>query len=443
MTISERTHRLLLLLIGGGVIIFILWGGATLFQSHFVLTAIPARTSVHFAPNTGVWDNVVFRSLQAFYTGNVEAGALGKPLPFGGIGQGMQLQSGQVSPLATMEAVPLGGARAIDLARAADGSMLVLMKGVRQGGIGSYEVRSYAADNSASTFAAWDEQAGDPAVFRIAADRDGSLWVGGSSGRIGRCLESGSPSWFKEGSSGLQGTVSDLAVDGAGRVWATDGTGLALGGQDAFAPFDFLPRIRQEDRTKILADLAAMPESARPRPMSGDNGLLRAALLPRRIDVLSNGEVGLVTADTAFVFPLALQNSIRWIDTSISATIPLAFEPDGALFVRNIADGGLVHVWATGTFEYVSSAIPNDARTSPPLFAPGADRLYALDRGAASSTILWTSIGGNWTAEIVATSGTVPGEAVAKIGADGGGVVWGISSSGGLLRIKRGSGYAP
>ncbi len=439
MTITERTHRILLLLIGGIIVIFVLWGGTTLFRTHFVLTAIPARSSVHFEPNKGAWENPVFRSLRPFFTGSVEVGALGKPLPFSPGGGGGQLLQGQVSLLAMMEDVPLGGARALDLSRAGDGSMLVLLKGIREGGIGTYEIRAYAPDGSVSTFAAWDEHPGDPAVFRIAGGSDGSVWVGGSAGRVGRSEKSGAPIWFAAGSTGLQGTVTDLIVDGADRVWATDGTDLALGGQEAFAPFDLLTNIREDERQQILSGLTAMPDAARPRALSGDNGLLRAALLPRRLDVLSDGETGLVTADAAFIFPLALQNGIRWIDTSISTAVPLAFDPNGNVFSRQISDGNLVRSWATGTLAYASSAIPKDARVSPSLFAPGGNALVALDF-SPSSTVLWTDRGGDWTAEVVAASGTIPGDGVSKVGADGTGNVWAILNQGGLLHIRKGAG---
>jgi len=237
--------------------------------------------------------------------------------------------------------------------------------------------------------------------------------------------------------TGLAGSVTSMAVDGAGRVWATDGASLALGGRDAFAPFPFASRLRAEDSAALVAEALEMPEETRPTPLEGADGLLRALIAPRRLSVLSNGEMGLIAARTAFVFPLALQNSIRWTDVS-AASVPLAFDGSGDVYARSIVDGAFTRVWATGTTAYTSVPLPRDARVNPDLFGSGPDGLFALDY-VPTSTVLWTARGGTWTAQIVAASGTAPGDEVVRVGSDGAGNIFAILRQGGLIRIRRGS----
>jgi hypothetical protein len=424
---SERTYRLLLFIIGGGVIVLAFWGGMRAFMMKFSAEPVPPKARVRFDPNTGAFRDAQFSSLTAFYSGTVVAGAIGKPFPFNSGGDGARLLQGQTSPLSTLEEISLGGARAIDLSRSSDGSVLVLLAGTTEAGA-SYEIRSFAVDGSAETFSSWRSGTGDPSAVRLAAGSDGSAWIGGSGGEIGRCERGGVPTWFSPSETGLSGRVLDMSIDGAGRVWATDGENLALGGRDAFAPFAFISRLSAEDRRKIAVSATAE---------NSDEDAVRSALFPRKFGVLSSGEMGLVTAHAALVFPLALQNSLRFVDVPASV-VPLTFSPDGNVYGKNIADGGLVRMWATGTSAYATTALPRAARTAPDLFDAGPSGFFALDY-VPTSTVLWTAREGEWTAEIVAASGTAPGDTALRICADGAGNIFANLKQGGLLRIRKGS----
>jgi len=184
-----------------------------------------------------------------------------------------------------------------------------------------------------------------------------------------------------------------------------------------------------------LGDLAALPDSARPEPLAGADGLLRAALIPRRLSTVG-AQIGIVAERAAFI--VDAQGGIRRVLTTSPASIPLAFGPEGDLFGRNAQNGELVRFGATGTTAYPSAASPQASRSAPGLFAASADALYALDY-APSATVLWTARGGNWTAEIVAASGTVPADTPVALGTDGSGTVWAVFRSGALLRVKKGS----
>ncbi len=436
---SELIHRILVLVIGGGVLAFVFWGGMQLFSSKFVPVSIPSRKDIRFEPKREVWENTLFSSLQGFFTGNVTPGALGKSLPFeGGAGSQQQLLQGQVSPLASMEEISLAGARAVSVSRSSDGTMAVLLSSPRPAGGDAYEIRLYAADQSATTFAAWQTGPTDPVVWKIAASNDGSVWLGGTSGYIARCEKNGTPTPILPESTGLHGNIQDIAIDGAGRVWATDRTALALGGVDSFAPFDFSSRLRAEEQRALLNELSKMPDAPSVTSDADQQALLKTALHPYAFSVLANGEIGLNTKLAAFVFPLALQNSIRWIDTGLPASMPLAFDPNGGVFTLNAATHQMQYVWATGTRLYASEATPSAVPSSA--FANGLDGVYALSN-SASSTVLWIGRSGNWVAQIVAASGTISAaDGVAQAAVDGSGTFWATSPSGKLLHVRKGSG---
>jgi hypothetical protein len=320
--------------------------------------------------------------------------------------------------------------------------MNVLLRGERDGGGFLYEIRTYATDRTISTYATWQTGSNDPVVSHLVSSADGSVWIGGRSGYIAHCEKNGAPVAVQQNSTGLTDSIQDLAVDGTGRVWATDGIGLALGGVDAFAPFDFYSRVREESRNTLLSELMKIPDIPQEVLNAGDAAkeeMLRKAMRPFRFSVLANGEIGLRTDFAAFIFPLALQNSIRWIDTDLPSYLPKAFDPSGGVYtIRGDASAGMNYVWATGTRSLGTSALPSSEGST---FGLGTDALYALEQ-KASSTVLWVGRSGNWVAQIVASSGTVPlNEQPLKLDIDGERNVWVVLTGGHLLRIQKGKAF--
>ncbi len=416
-----------------GILVYV---GMRVFQPVEVPPPPPPKAPVTFDPEAGVRSNPLFEALKAFVTGKVDLGPVGNPNPFMAGGAGAQLSPGQASRLATAEELTMY-AIVKDLVRGTDGSMLTLLYGVTESGI-VYEIRSYPPEGEATTLATWTAiDRADLRVARIAQDQSGRVWMMNDEGGIGYVEPDGNPRWLTAVETYLEGAHA-MVVDGADRLWITDGSTVSYGGERAFTSLSLMEEMTTEDQITLNTQVAALSDDVRPVPVEGLDGLIRAALLPELFHLLSDGRVALTTGYTAFTFPLSLQSRPTWHDLLEESVLPLAFAPNGDIWGVRYTDDALMRVWATGTEEYTSeTSVPQQVKVNPALFGASEDKLYTVDY-TTSAPYLWTTAGETWSVQVVVASGTLPNDTPMKVAVDGIGNVWMLMKQGGVVRITHG-----
>lgn len=415
------------------------WVGMVVFEPAPVPPIPPPRTRVSFDAKADIRQNRLFNALRAVITGEIEPGALGKLNPFVGPAGAGQSGSAAGSGLGVAEEIALGGSGAVSLSPGRDGSMLVLLEG-KSGADRIYEVRRFGTDGLVSSLVNWTLVEGDvsgsndalvPAAF--AQDRDGKLWFVSAAGRVAYAepapplARGGVPAWSAMPLVLFAGANVQARFDGNDRLWVTDGNTLYGGDGQSFEAYD-LSRLLSEDKRQFV-------QSAQPA---------ERAMSPSRIQVLAGGRLGVLTPAAGIVLPLASPEQPIVFDLIPTSTefvppgIAWGQTPDGDLLYAP-KDGSvkLTRLSATGTRMYDDPyAMPRRAFLDPfSLTLSDARALYALDY-TPTSTILWTLAGENWTADIVAASGTLPNDAPRRIEPDGAGNVWAILRQRGLLRVS-------
>lgn len=397
------------------------------------------KSRIVFNPKFDIRSHVLFQGLRAFVTGIVEPGILGRPVPFAGPQEALQLESGQTSRLAIAEEIPLFGGRAIDITPASDGAMLALLAGRAGEGETLYEIRSYAANGSVRTISSWMASAvADLEPVRFAQDSSGLIWLGSGAGRIGTLTDGSPPLWKPETDIRLFSGVRQMVFDDAMRLWVTDGFHVSVGMGEGLTPLDIYGRMTDADRIILGNQLTQIPEAVRPLPMEGPDGLLKASLVPERLFARADGGMSLNTGYAILQFSSALEKPPQLINTLATSSLPIAAAPNGDVWAERYTDGGIIRIWATGTRSYAGAPIPRQAVSHPELFASDRNALFALDY-SPTSTVLWSTKGSEWQAQVVAASGTIPADTPVKVSIDGGGNMWAIFVQGGLLRIQKGA----
>lgn len=434
-SITKKLAVLIAAIVAFGAIV---WVGMRVFEPVSVPPPIAAKAHVTFDPKTDIRSNPLFDTLRLFVAGDIQAGALGKAFPFLRDGQGaIPGQAG--SRLASAEELLLSGAVARDLARSSSGEMLILLSGVGGDGTISYEIRSYPFGFEPETFASWTAPSRpDTRVVRIAQDRQDRVWLLNEEGGVGYIFAGGSPVWPQGLQTGLSGG-SLIAVDGADRIWVTDGTNVSIGGEREFTLMNIAESMREMDRIAFNQQLTDASSDIRPEPLSGPEGLLRAGLLPESFRMLSDGRIALVTGYTVLAFPLSLQTPPDWTDLLSAGISPLTVGPNGDVWGVERETGGLARIWATGTRSYADEASsPEDVKQNPDLFASFDATLYTLDYSTAAP-FLWSTQGEHWSAKVVVASGTLPEDMPRRIAVDAMGDVWALMSQGGVVHITNGT----
>ncbi|MEN9557949.1 MAG: hypothetical protein RL141_318 [Candidatus Parcubacteria bacterium] len=433
---SALIHRLALVFSALVALGVMAWIALRVVAPVAVLPPPPAKTQVRFDPKTDVRTHPLFSTLSAVIRGDLQPGPMGRTNPFVGSGQALPAAQPVASRLGTVQEIPLGeGVRMRALAPAKDGAILAL---VDRGSL-SFEIRRYrAGEEGFSVAATWQLTAGSvqdawiPVAFL--QDGFGKVWLLSRGGYVGSIQTDGKPSWdatpvFMGADGGSLEAWGALAVDGAGRLWATDGQRVAAGTDGRFSPVDLLVSLSDAQR----AALAAAPgiPGAAPRLGWGD----AAPEAPRRLAALADGRMSVITPALGLVFPLSLQGRAEVFDLiDARAGVPFAFGTTGELWART--GEGLVRLRGAERQAYNDMIVlPKQALLQPRLAETGRAGLVALDY-VPDATVLWEVVDGEWVARATGSAGAQPQDSAERIVADGEGNVWAILRQRGLLLVR-------
>ncbi len=430
---SAAFQNIILVLSALAVLGAAVWVGMVVFEPAPVPPIPPSRARVSFDAKADIRQNRLFDTLRAVITGEIEPGALGKLNPFTGPAGSGQSGSAAGSGLGVAEEIALGGSGAIALSPGRDGSMLILLEG-RSGADRVYEVRRFGADGSVGSLVNWtlvesDISGSNGALIPVAfaQDRNGTIWFVSAAGRVAYAEPGAVPAWTAAPLVLFAGANVQIRFDGNDRLWVTDGNILYGGDGQSFEAHDLSQLLSAEKREFIR-----------------DAQLTEQLMSPRRIQVLAGGRLGVLTPAAGIMLPLASPGQPIVFDLIPTSTelalggVAWGQTPDGDLLYA--PDAGaltLTRLSVTGSRTYSDPyAMPRRALLDPlGLSLTNARALYALDY-TPTSTVLWTLAGENWTADIVAASGTLPNDAPRRIEPDGAGNVWAILRQRGLLRVS-------
>lgn len=428
-------YRILLALSAVVFLGVLIWVAMRFFEPAPAVELPATKSRVVFNPSIDIRSNPLFEGLKAFFGGAVEPGILGKPIPFVAPSSTLASVSGSTS-LATGEELPLAGAHAVDLTRAPNGAMLVLLSGTSNDGT-VFEVRSFGTDGSVQSISSWrstGETGLDP--VRLAQAQDGTLWLGSATGRLGTLDAGSAPLWKPSAEVQLFAGAAQLLFDAASRLWVTDGFAMYLRNGGSLTPVDLYGSMTETDRTILANQLTQVPDSAKPLPLEGPDGLLKAALVPDRLTALADGGMMVNTGYAAIRLPSSASAPPVLVNTLATSSLPIAVAPNGDVWAERFTDRALVRLWATGTRSYVGVPAPTRALAHPQEFVSDLSTLYVLDY-SPTSTVVWSTGGTEWLAQAVAASGTLPNDVPVHVEVDGAGNLWAIMSQGGLVRILR------
>lgn len=440
------------------------WIGFRLFAPVPVPPVPPPKAGVQFDPRADVRQNPLFGTLRAVLRGQIEPGILGHFNPFSSDNEGAD--SGVPGTPDTgeglsvgVEEMSLGGRQALALSRANDGAMLVLLGGL-EGSERSYEIRRYDAVNGESTTAArWNLQpsgtVSSESLIPVALQQDGfgKLWLLSRNGYVGSIQSDGMPTWsaasvFASPDPDLLDAFGGMAVDGAGRLWLTDGKQVVVGNGVGFETFDVSARLPDALRAALQGanTAAAVPGAWNATPFSSlartlwlDAGVPMDA--PKRVTMLPNGSMSItapafvLTIPVTFTGPAEVISTIGSSGANILSSAALGLAPAGDGSVWASRGNSWLHVRATSSAVFADpSLLPRQALYAPGLLAAGPTALYALDY-ASSTTVLWVLSGERWTGQRVPPAGPQPDDVAVRISVDGRGNVWALLKQKGLLRV--------
>lgn len=384
----------------------------------------PSKADVTFDPKGDVRSHPLFNTLRTLTRGNVMAGMLGKQNPFlGGSGSAEALKQ-SARTLGTIQEVSLGGGRVVAISRGSQAGITVLA----QQPSGAYEVWRFTRDGTSQSVGSWSVTSGDAGITPVAVqeDRNGTVWLLSSTGRIGSLQSDGRPLWGSVPVEGIQAPVSAsqaaFELDGAGRMWFTDGQSVFVGNGIGFQRIDLEAQLTSSNRQAL-----GVSEGA---PLSAD------ITAPRRLQALADGRIAVLTARLTAAFPLNLQGAAEVV---VPRGGVVAMEPNGALWstVRNTT--GEVTEWvrtAQGSAQSFTSLVvlPKQAANTARLAAGGSESVYAVDYTPGAS-VLWSTREGTWVASVLSPEGAQPQDQVERIVVDQEEGVWAILAQRGLLLI--------
>lgn len=450
---SPAFHRILLVLTALAVFGAVVWAGMQVFQAVPIPPVPPAKPLVSFDPRADVRKNSLFGGLSAVFTGFVTPGALGRPNPFASIGTEQTSSSLPISSLATVREVSLNGQQALAFTPSKDGGILLLSGIPDPSGSGawSYEVRRFAEEGTLDAVGQWNV----PAVpagnvtadaitpIAILQDNQGKVWLLSREGRVGSLGSDGTPVWasaalFTSVEPARVSRWGGFALDGAGRIWVTDGNSVHVGNGSGFQAVDLLAQLSTGTRATVEESVRTALD---PRITDGWSRPLAADLdKPRRLQQVGGGRMGIITPAFGAVFPVTLQGPAevtfglaQSADQSVVG-VAAAYSPDGNLW--SSTQSKLTRHSVTSTQEYDNDdVLPRQARVNPFVYATGRNNLYALDY-SVEGTVLWKTVGNDWTAQIVLPQGPQPNDQADKVTLDSRGNMWAILAHRGLLFIR-------
>jgi hypothetical protein len=385
----------------------------------------PSKADVTFNPQVDVRNHPLFNTLRTLTRGKVMAGVLGKVNPFlGGSGSAEALQQ-SARKLGTIEEVSLGGGTAIAIASGAETGMVAL---VRKGQAG-YEVWRFTRDGNAQSLGNWSVEGNDPSITPVALqeDRNGDVWLLSAGGRIGSLQSDGRPLWGSVAIDGIQTAIAApqamFALDGAGRMWMTDGRSLFVGNGIGFQRIDLAAQLSSADRQALgVAEGQVVPE---------------AFTIPRRIQTLADGRIAILTSRFIATFPLNLQGAAA---VTVAEGNVVAVEPEGALWSVTRDASGAVTAWTRSVQGQSQSmtnlvVLPKQAGNTPALATIGNGTLYAFDY-AQEGSVLWRVQDGVWVVGVLSPEGPQPQDRVEYVVADREGAVWALLAQRGVLLLQ-------
>lgn len=384
----------------------------------------PSKGQVSFDPRVDVRNHPLFSTLQTLTRGKVLAGALGKQNPFLNGDGGIAALEESARTLGTIQEVSLNGGALIAVSRGSEKGVTALVRGSQ----GNYEVHRFYGDGTSEEVGNWTAPS-DPSIAPIALqeDRSKKVWLLSAGGRVGSLQSDGKPLWGSVALEGIQPALTpnqvSFALDGAGRMWFTDGAFVFVGNGIGFQRIDLAAQLSAENRQALGV---------------GEDGVLSLeARTPRRLQMLADGRIAVLTDRFMTTFPLNLQGLAQ---VTVAEGTIVAVEPDGTLWSVTRNADGTVTKWtrasAEGTREFTDAVVlPKQAGSSPRLAAVDGGTLYALDY-APDAAVLWSTREGIWAASVLSPQGPQPQDRVEWVVADRDGSVWAVLAQRGLLRIQ-------
>jgi hypothetical protein len=425
---SRLVHHIVLVLAAVGVLGVAWWVGSRLIEPVPPAPVPPSKASVSFDPRVDVRTKPLFNTLQTLFRGELDPGIVGRLNPFVGTEGGLEAIQEGANALGTIEEISLGGAKIISVTKGAERGVIALLR--LPGAARAYEVRRLMAEETAQGLGSWSLEANGATFEPIAAqeDRSGKVWLVSANGHIGSIQADGKPLWGSVPLTGIRSNIGTdealFALDGAGRLWLTDGDSVFVGNGVGFERIDLSAQLSGANRQSISA------------PAEGEIPL--ALRQPRRIEMLNDGRVAVITDRFVALFPLNLQGGA---DVIIAQGTAIVMEPvTGALWSVMRGGNGAVGQWVRtlGTATQSNSnlvVLPKQAGLTPALAAEDTGILYALDYAPAGS-VLWSIRDGGWVANVVAPQGTQPQDQAVRLVPDRNGAVWAVLSQRGLLLAR-------
>lgn len=423
---SHILHRIVLLISAVGVLAIAWWVGSRAIEPVPPPPIPPPKASVSFDPRVDVRTHPLFNTLQALYRGQLDAGIVGRANPFLGATGGLEaLQEGGVS-LGTIEEVALGGTRVIAASKGAEHGIVVLLQS--SANERAYEIRRLTVNGAPQGLGSWVADAGALTPIALQEDRAGVIWVLSTDGRVGSIQNDGRPLWGSLPLDGVRQSIgvgdASFALDGAGRLWLTDGESVFVGNGTGF------------ERIDLAAQLSAAHRQA--LGVSAEGDLPSNLRRPQRLQMMADGRVAVLTERFAATFPLNLQGSAEILVAPASAVV---LEPlTGALWSVERNNAGEATRWirsvTNGSRDFTDLVVlPKQAGVTPSLAAVDTGVLYALDY-APQGTILWSILDDTWVASVLAAEGPQPQDRAVQLIPDRDGGVWVLLSQRGLLLAR-------
>jgi hypothetical protein len=442
------------------------WAGFRLYEPVPIPPIPPTKASVSFDSRVDVRKNGLFGLLHSALRGDVEPGIVGHVNPFATVGAAGAGSSGatgtEQSRSGGVREISLNGGLAVAFARANNAILLLVETTPVGAAIRTFELRRYAAEGEPSTVGRWtlEGPAGTqaspdafvPAVVQV--DGFGKVWFLSTGGYIGTLQTDGTPSWnpspvFKDADAALVDAYGSMAVDGAGRLWATDGKSVIVGNGVGFETFDVTKKLSDDLKMQINAAKALVtsagvwgntPMAVYAAALSLNGGVDLDA--PRRVEALPDGRMTIMTAIYNIVIPLTITGNADVLMTYGTSGDQLL--GNGSLALSPAMDGSLwavrgsewIHLKSSSTQPYMDPLVlPNAAASNYRLAVLGTDALYALDY-SSSTTVIWKSTTDGWTGSLIPAASAQPDDVPQKAIVDGQGNVWVIMKQKGLLLVQ-------
>jgi hypothetical protein len=430
---SAAFQRIVLILAAAGTFGVAAWVGYDLFQPATAPFVAPSRARVSFDTRYDVRNNPLFTQLQPNVIGDIQTGPLGKANPFLGKGEETGSPVGGASNLPVIEQVQLGGGTLAGLERSVNGGVMAYLIGKPSEKSYSAELREYAADGSATTFASWTMDADHPEIMPVSFSQapDGTVWLGGATGMIGTVAKGEQPLWTQQAEPIVP---KEIRFDGAGRLWMTDYENVLMKDQSSVQQFG-LSALGGEEELAVIQPWISLLSASLQKDFTSPIDQRTDMSSVNVLSPLADGRMSVNNGFYVAVFPVMQGASMQIVNPVASSSLALAVAPNGDVWSRRIFDDALVRVWATSTQTYVDPVtIPHDAIRRPWLFASDDASFYAIDYTPKSS-ILWRVIGSSWVANVVMASGTLPVDSITAVRTDNAGNLWAAMKQGGLLKI--------